>query len=150
MWRSIVRRARRTIQASGLDRRRATWKGASQSPVPVCRSHPVFCLSNPDPAANAAPTARAAGDVIRTFWSTRYDDFATESLALFIPVYFCLAAWTSGAAIPSGSFSPTILLGSAMGRLFAHLLRLFNIVRQPDAALYSLLGAAGFFTGAYV
>ena len=88
------------------------------------------------------------GDVIRTFWSSRYDDFATASLALFIPVYFCLAAWTSGAAIPSGSFSPTILLGSAIGRLFCHLLRETGIVAEPDPGLYSLIGAAGFFTGA--
>ena len=40
------------------------------------------------------------------------------------------------------------MLGSAIGRLFAHLLQLTGIVNEPDAPLYSLLGAAGFFTGA--
>lgn len=76
-----------------------------------------------------------------------FKDFSLMSLMLFVPVYFVFAAWTSGLAIPSGSFSPMVFLGSCIGRLCAHLLQQTGIVQEPDAGLYSLLGAAGFFTG---
>ena len=89
-----------------------------------------------------------AGDNIRSLWSVAYRDFSARSLAAFIPVYFIFAAWTSGLAIPSGSFSPTVLLGSCIGRLCAHVLQRAGVVPRPDVGLYALLGAAGFFTGA--
>jgi H+/Cl- antiporter ClcA len=80
-------------------------------------------------------------------WSMAYEDFSARSLMLFIPTYFLFAAWTSGLAIPSGSFSPAVFLGSCIGRLCAHFLAYSGIVEKPDAGLYALLGAAGFFTG---
>lgn len=89
-----------------------------------------------------------AGDSIKAFWSTHYNDFDGTSLAIFICVYFVVFAWTNGVSMPTGSFTPTILLGSAMGRLFAHCLAMLGLVEEPDAGLYALLGAAGFFTGA--
>ena len=91
-----------------------------------------------------------AGDNIRSLWSMAYQDFSIGSLLAFVPVYFVFAAWTSGLAIPSGSFSPMVFLGSCIGRLCAHLLQQTGIVTEPDAGLYSLLGAAGFFTGAHL
>jgi hypothetical protein len=98
--------------------------------------------------APKVPRRYGAGDNIGSLWSVKYEDFSTPSLLLFVPVYFVFAAWTSGMAIPSGSFSPTIFLGSCLGRLYAHIVGRLGVVSDPDAGLYALLGAAGFFTGA--
>lgn len=89
-----------------------------------------------------------AGDNIRSLWTVRYEDFSLRSLVLFSAAYFFSAAWTAGLALPSGSFSSTILLGSCLGRVMAHLVRHAGIIPEPDAPLFSLLGAAGLFTGA--
>jgi hypothetical protein len=89
-----------------------------------------------------------AGNSIKAFWSTEFSDFDATSLTIFVCVYFCIFAWTNGCSMPTGSFTPTILLGSAMGRLYAHCLYRLGLVQEPDAPMYALLGAAGFFTGA--
>lgn len=89
-----------------------------------------------------------AGESIRALWSVRFEDYSTASLAVFLPFYFISAIWTAGLAIPSGSFSPTILTGAVAGRLFAHCLQLSGLVLRPDAPLYALVGSAAFFTGA--
>lgn len=99
-------------------------------------------------AAKQLNAVMYTGDNIRSLWSMAFRDFSTWSLMMFVPVYFVFAAWTSGLAIPSGSFSPAIFLGSCIGRLSAHFLQHTAIVEKPDAGLYALLGAAGFFTGA--
>lgn len=89
-----------------------------------------------------------AGDNIRSLWTVRYEDFSLRALLTFAGAYFLSAAWTSGLALPSGSFSSTILLGSCVGRIFAHVVRHTGVIPDPDAPLFSLLGAAGLFTGA--
>jgi hypothetical protein len=94
------------------------------------------------------PHKRHAGESNKSLWSARLDDYSATSLACFLTFYFVSASWTAGLAIPSGSFSPTMLTGALAGRLFAHLLRAAGLVVQPDAPLYALLGTAAFFTGA--
>lgn len=89
-----------------------------------------------------------AGDNIRSLWTVRYEDFTLRALVLFAVAYFFSAAWTGGLALPSGSFSSTLLLGSCLGRIMAHLVRITGLIDEPDAPLFSLLGAAGLFTGA--
>eukprot|EP00892_Ulva_mutabilis_P003969 jgi/Ulvmu1/1944/UM012_0105.1 len=87
------------------------------------------------------------GENISSLWTVRFEDFSLHALVLFSVAYFCSAAWTAGLALPSGSFSSTILLGSCFGRIMAHLVQLAGVVPEPDAPLFSLLGAAGLFTG---
>jgi H+/Cl- antiporter ClcA len=90
---------------------------------------------------------RGAGENIRSLWSVHFQDYSPSSVFIFLAVYFVSAAWTSGLAIPSGNFSPTLLIGSCIGRLYGQLLYTCGLVEKPDAALYALLGAAAFFTG---
>lgn len=45
------------------------------------------------------------------------------TLSLFCLLYFLLACWTYGLAVPSGLFVPSLLCGAAFGRLVANLLR---------------------------
>ena len=88
-----------------------------------------------------------AGESIRALWSAHFTDYSARSIAAFLAYYYAAAAWTSGLAIPAGTFSPTLLIGSCIGRLFAHTLRATGLVAAPDGPLYGLLGAAAFFTG---
>jgi chloride channel 7 len=88
-----------------------------------------------------------AGENIRSLWTVHFRDYSSTSVFIFLIVYFFSAAWTSGLAIPSGTFSPTLLAGSCIGRLFAQLLSICGLLQEPDASLYALLGAAAFFTG---
>jgi chloride channel 7 len=43
------------------------------------------------------------------------------TLGIGFVVYFLLACWTLGAAVASGLFVPTILIGAIYGRLFAQI-----------------------------
>lgn len=49
--------------------------------------------------------------------------FSPLTLSLFFLLYFLLACWTYGLAVPSGLFVPSLLCGAAFGRLVANILR---------------------------
>ena len=46
------------------------------------------------------------------------------TLSVFFLLYFLLACWTYGTAVPSGLFVPSLLCGAAYGRLVANLLNM--------------------------
>ena len=71
------------------------------------------------------------------------------SLFLYALFYWVLAAVTYGAFIPSGLFTPSLIYGGCMGRLFAKVLVAMHAIPNDDAnmGLYALLGAAAFLGG---
>ena len=76
------------------------------------------------------------------------DDFSLSTLALFFTVYFFLACWTYGLAVPSGLFVPSLLAGAAYGRGVGLVLQQHNVLCKPiDAGIYSLIGASAVLGG---
>lgn len=65
------------------------------------------------------------------------------TLVLYCVIFFVLACWTYGLAIPSGLFIPSLLIGAAWGRLFGICLQyLFPDATWLDSGKYALIGAA--------
>ncbi|WAQ96350.1 CLCN7-like protein [Mya arenaria] len=50
--------------------------------------------------------------------------YSPATLAMYCVVFFMLACWTYGLAIPSGLFIPSLLIGAAWGRLFGQCLQI--------------------------
>ena len=61
-------------------------------------------------------------DSLFLFWSA--GTFSPVTLSVFFLLYFLLACWTYGTAVPSGLFVPSLLCGAAYGRLVANLLNM--------------------------
>lgn len=73
--------------------------------------------------------------------------FNPITLGAFCVVYYFLACWTYGLAISSGLFIPSLLIGSAWGRLVAiGISHLFPHV-SIDPGKYALIGAAASLGG---
>ena len=53
---------------------------------------------------------------------------------------------TYGAFIPSGLFTPSLIMGSCLGRAFAELLIIIG-VPGVDVGMYALMGAGAFLGG---
>ena len=51
------------------------------------------------------------------------DAYTETTLGICLVVYFLLACWTLGVAVPSGLFVPCILIGAMYGHFFPTLLR---------------------------
>ncbi|XP_059172369.1 H(+)/Cl(-) exchange transporter 7-like [Physella acuta] len=70
------------------------------------------------------------------------------TLSIFASGYFLLACWTYGLSIPSGLFIPSLLIGSAWGRIAGILMTYIrgdqNLVSLP---FYSLVGASSMLGG---
>lgn len=73
--------------------------------------------------------------------------FSSGRLVVFFLIYAFYTCWTYGAAIPSGLFIPSLLSGSAFGRLVGDLLNLAFPHHVVDPGTYSLIGAAAFLGG---
>ncbi|KAL5491512.1 hypothetical protein EMCRGX_G016811 [Ephydatia muelleri] len=75
--------------------------------------------------------------------------YSTMTLGIGFVVYFTLACWTLGAAIASGLFVPTILLGAIYGRLIAQLFQSYPVPYFPEIppATFALIGSAAFLGG---
>lgn len=56
----------------------------------------------------------------------------TKSMLAFLPLYFILAAITSGAAVPSGLVIPMMIIGGCVGRLCGNLLTLIDVWPCPS------------------
>ncbi|OWZ21547.1 Chloride Channel (ClC) protein [Phytophthora megakarya] len=68
--------------------------------------------------------------------------FTLFSLCVFFSVFYVLACWTYGIAVPSGLFIPALLAGAAYGRIFIMLVHSLGIpVGAPDS-MFALIGAA--------
>ncbi|XP_052777158.1 uncharacterized protein LOC128214629 [Mya arenaria] len=69
--------------------------------------------------------------------------YSPATLAMYCVVFFMLACWTYGLAIPSGLFIPSLLIWAALGRLFGQCLQiLFPHAVWLDSGKYALIGAA--------
>uniref|UniRef100_A0A8C4YXF0 Chloride channel protein n=1 Tax=Gadus morhua TaxID=8049 RepID=A0A8C4YXF0_GADMO len=72
--------------------------------------------------------------------------FSPVTLSVFFLLYFLLACWTYGTAVPSGLFVPSLLCGAAYGRLVANLLNI-NFGMNVYSGTFALIGAASFLGG---
>lgn len=58
---------------------------------------------------------------------------------MFGSLYFLNAAISYGLTMPTGLFTPSIVFGAVMGRLYAHCLTWMGVT-EVDPGLYALLG----------
>ena len=84
---------------------------------------------------------------VRSLFHDPIGSFNPLTLGVFCLAYFILAVWTYGLAIPSGLFIPSLLIGSAWGRLVgigvSHLFPEYSL----DPGKYALIGAAATLGG---
>jgi H+/Cl- antiporter ClcA len=75
------------------------------------------------------------------------ESFSTAILLVFFIFYFLFAAYTSGTFAPAGLFIPTLVAGSAFGRIIGHLVN----IAYPDSfsapGIYALIGASAILGG---
>lgn len=76
-----------------------------------------------------------------------YPTFTTGPLLLFMIPYFFMAAVTSGTFAPAGLFVPTLLAGSAYGRLVGHILNRAFPGAVASSGTYALIGASAMLGG---
>lgn len=87
-------------------------------------------------------------DAIRQlFHFTNGSPFSLLQLALFFVLYTFMATVTYGIALPAGLFIPSLLSGSAMGRLIGEIINSIAGFAIVDAGTYSLVGAAAVLGG---
>lgn len=75
--------------------------------------------------------------------------FSSSALFIFFLTYIMIACLTNGLSVPAGMFVPSLLSGSAFGRLVGHLLHKFDNSRGTfaDSGTYALMGAAAITGG---
>jgi len=79
--------------------------------------------------------------------STNYTTFDTGALLIFFIPYFFMAAITAGTLCPAGLFVPTLLAGSAFGRIVGHILNSAFAGYVTDSGTYALVGASALLGG---
>jgi CBS domain-containing protein len=76
------------------------------------------------------------------------DNFALVHLVMFFVIYTSLMCLGGGTSIPAGLFIPTLLSGSALGRLVGEVAnRVLPIGMAVDAGTYALIGSASMLGG---
>ena len=79
--------------------------------------------------------------------STDVRSISLQSLAIFGCQIFVLIVITNGIAIPSGIFTPCILIGACIGRFLGILFQELNFASEVDIGICALLGSAAFVAG---
>merc|ERR1712232_837168 len=74
---------------------------------------------NPMAALSLVPLSEAAKNLISR---GAPHVFPLDVLAVFLPIFFVLAALTAGSAVPSGLLLPQIICGALVGRIMSLLL----------------------------
>lgn len=70
-------------------------------------------------------------------------EFEASAIAIFLVVYFIFACYTGGTAISSGMVIPTLVVGSAYGRLIGlGMSAMFGEDDWLDPGVYAFLGEA--------
>lgn len=70
------------------------------------------------------------------------ESFSIQSLIIFFTVFYVMACWTYGLALPSGLFVPSLLAGAAFGRIYVYYVHYLQLpVGAPDG-MFALIGAA--------
>ncbi|CAF0794612.1 unnamed protein product [Brachionus calyciflorus] len=84
---------------------------------------------------------------LRSLFHNPPGSFNPITLSIFCVVYYLLAVWTYGLAIPGGLFIPSLLIGAAWGRLLGlGMSRKFPNL-HIDPGKYALIGAASTLAG---
>ncbi|RLN67619.1 hypothetical protein BBP00_00001504 [Phytophthora kernoviae] len=68
--------------------------------------------------------------------------FTPFSLCIFFVVFYILACWTYGIAVPSGLFVPSLLSGAAYGRIFVMIVHYVGFPVVAQDGMFALIGAA--------
>ncbi len=86
---------------------------------------------------------------IRKLFHEKAGGISPRSLALFWVLYLVLMCLTTGAGVPAGVFIPSLLAGSALGRLVGELARMHAPWGYPFASpgAYAVIGAASMLGG---
>lgn len=88
------------------------------------------------------------GFVVKSLFTEGLHSFHEVSLVIFALFYFLMSVVTYGMAIPAGLFTPSVITGGALGRVYAYAVnRLFGIELNPG--LYAFLGAGAVLGGLY-
>ncbi|CAJ1373994.1 unnamed protein product [Effrenium voratum] len=101
-------------------------------------------------------------DTLALYWDTGtksmkslfhgQEDYDLRYLSLFAVMNFIFACWNYGVGVPSGLFVPSLLTGSAFGRIIGqlvntHLIRHQNLPLQAHPGTYALIGACAMLAG---
>ncbi|KAL6760232.1 voltage gated chloride channel-domain-containing protein [Haematococcus lacustris] len=87
------------------------------------------------------------GYIIQALFQAHSKTFSFGTMAIYAAAYWFMAAITYGAFIPSGLFTPSLIFGGCIGRMFAEVLVLMGVANETHVGMYALLGAAGFLGG---
>lgn len=102
----------------------------------------MYCGEN-EYSAVAALWFQTPESTVRSLFHDPKGSHNDITLAIFVVLYFILAVLTFGLSMPSGLFIPSLLIGSAWGRLMGSgLLKVFPECDVLDPGKYALLGAA--------
>ncbi|XP_014217594.1 H(+)/Cl(-) exchange transporter 7 [Copidosoma floridanum] len=93
-------------------------------------------------SAVAALWFQTPESIVRSLLHDKLGSHNNATLAVFVILYFFLAAITFGVSMSGGLFIPSLLIGSAWGRLFGSSLSHFYPDVFPDPGKYAFLGAA--------
>ena len=111
--------------------------------VPLCKSGEYSAL--------AALLINPQEQAIRILLTSAPGQISGPALAIFSLYYYVLNCVTFGVAVPAGLFTPSILIGGALGRAYCGVLRaVVPPVLLPggvDPTLYTILGAAAYMGG---
>ncbi|PNH00895.1 Chloride channel protein CLC-d [Tetrabaena socialis] len=87
------------------------------------------------------------GYVIQALFQAHSGTFSFTSMLLYGVIYWLMAGITYGAFIPSGLFTPSLIFGGLMGRMWAEVLVAMHVANEQAVGFYALLGAASFLGG---
>ena len=88
------------------------------------------------------------GTIRNLFKKSPYFDIDWQNLALFGLVWYFFTITTYGVKIPAGLFLPGIIMGGAMGRLWAYFIQnVFGYVDPGEIEQNTILGSAAMLSG---
>ncbi|KAG2451001.1 hypothetical protein HYH02_004271 [Chlamydomonas schloesseri] len=87
------------------------------------------------------------GYVIQALFQAHSGTFSFTSMLLYGVLYWLMAGITYGAFIPSGLFTPSLVFGGLLGRMWAEVLVAMHVADERAVGFYALLGAAAFLGG---
>ncbi|KAG2483148.1 hypothetical protein HYH03_017993 [Edaphochlamys debaryana] len=87
------------------------------------------------------------GYVTQALFQAHSGTFSFTSMLLYGVIYWLMAGITYGAFIPSGLFTPSLIFGGLLGRMWAETLVAMHVATDAEVGFYALLGAAAFLGG---
>jgi len=75
------------------------------------------------------------------------DAFSVATLGISFALYFILASFSFGIALPAGNFVPGIAIGGLLGRLVGRLFLQWGVALAWSPGTYALIGAAAVLSG---